>query len=237
MGANTGHLDSARLNISLSTSIYKLKNFLLYAACICMLSAPVKAALIPTGLGSTLLDVDGNGILQGAQYVEVGGVLYDVVFVDGLFSDIFPTTASLTARNHTQGIRFAQAILDQVFLNVGGFSFDSDFNLTKGCNLPLTQASNACGIYVPDPETLSTGRILSALNSAVINGFPEFVGFTTFNPALDTGRFIDRVFADFSLSSVTPPVNSVNAPATFSLFIAGLGFLTMRKRRQGALRC
>ena len=86
---------------------------------------------------AAFLTLNGN-ILTGATGVNVGGTLYDVVFVDGTCVAIFdgcddPAT-DFDFTTEADALAASQALLDQVFLNVsGGGQFDSTPALTFGC--------------------------------------------------------------------------------------------------------
>ena len=162
---------------------------------------------------TTVLNVE-NGQLTGAFNVEVEGEgIFDVVFDDRAFNDItnFNVVASTSNINS-----FASALLNSVFVNVGGFLFDSIPSLTSGC-----ENSSVCFAFIPK-EISANGRVLSlgaARNQSLASSQPDVA-------VEDQGLFLtDRdlfgasaaVFANFfaaptrvALPTVNTSLNQVN---------------------------
>lgn len=84
-----------------------------------------------------IVDVS-TGKLTGAAGVVVGGVLYDVEFLDGTCAAVFLgcDVAHFTFRSRDAAISASQALFDQVLLDVGTDLFDSDPTRTRGCENP-----------------------------------------------------------------------------------------------------
>jgi hypothetical protein len=91
-----------------------------------MLAAQPKAA--------TLL-VNGSGKLTGAQGVNVSGNLFDVTFQDASCNTVFPGCSGFAfSSDLTMAGIAAQALLDQVFLDVAAGAFETHPELTLGCS-------------------------------------------------------------------------------------------------------
>jgi len=116
-----------------------MKNKILTLISLITLVGPMVVNAAPT------LIVSSTGQLTGARDVEVGGVLYDVTFTEGTCTQVFGTceTSSFTFHTRDEALLAAQALLDQVFLDVAQGAFDSNAALTFGCDVttlcvPLT---------------------------------------------------------------------------------------------------
>jgi hypothetical protein len=95
----------------------------------------VLLALASTANAAALL-VNSNGILTGATGVNVGGVLYDVEFVDGTCVNLFTgcdEPSDFAFQTLDAALVASQALLDQVFLDGPSGNFDSTPPLTLGC--------------------------------------------------------------------------------------------------------
>lgn len=85
----------------------------------------------------TLL-IDANGELTGANGVDVAGTLYDVRFVDGTCAAVFSgcdDASDFAFATAAAAAPASQALLDQVLLDVAGGMFDSNPELTLGCDI------------------------------------------------------------------------------------------------------
>src|SRR5262249_17482399 len=104
----------------------------------------------------------GTGKLLGADGVNVGGTLYDVRFVDGTCINVFSGCDSLADFAFTTLAAVAvaaQALLDQVFLDVSAGNFDTDPTLTQGCTFPFSCVPLAPFAFVGMPtQVLAAGR-------------------------------------------------------------------------------
>lgn len=199
----------------------------LAAVLLTVISSSAHAVLIPTGIGSTMLNVDVSGELLDARNVLVSGDLYDVVFVDGAPLDLFPS--ALDATTETQATQFAQALLDQVFLDVAGSFFDSNPSSIAGCESQGFSLFDNCFVHTPYEITATFIRGMTAANYNAGNPNSDSVSPLFGGVGFDTAGNVNNVFADFSLSNAVPPSNDIPAPATAFLILAGLGILGARK--------
>ena len=183
-----------------------------------------EAALIRTSDGATITNSDlpfttdtvlsvENGQLTGAFNVDVVGQgIFDVVFDDRSFNDITNFNVVATVSNIND---FASSLLDNVFVNVGNFLFDSIPSLTSGC-----ENSSVCFAFIPK-EISANGRVLTlgaARNQSLASSQPDVA-------VEDQGLFLtDRdlvganaaVFANFfaAPTRIAPPliITPVNLP-------------------------
>ena len=98
-----------------------------------------------------LFNID-SGILRGAQGVLVGSHYYDVEFVDGVCGDLFngcDEAADFAFQDRNSAQLASQALLDQVFVDVGGNLFDSLPSLTAGCELDTRGLGAKCHVQTP----------------------------------------------------------------------------------------
>jgi hypothetical protein len=96
---------------------------------------------------STILEVNGSGILTGARNVNVNGTLYDVTFADGSCVDLFggcTSSSDFTFTTFADAQAAATALGTQVFVDTGSYSFDSDPYDTFGCSF-----SFSCTVGIP----------------------------------------------------------------------------------------
>jgi PEP-CTERM motif len=106
-------------------------------------------ALGANSRAAAILDVNGSGILTGAQNVDVNGTLYDVQFADGTCAALFGgcTSASDFAFNSfDDALAAAHALASQVLIDdpTHSFAFDSTPSLVNGCSFFVS-----CTTYVP----------------------------------------------------------------------------------------
>jgi hypothetical protein len=179
---------------------------------------------------AAVLTVDSAGQLTGASGVDVNGTLYDVMFMDGTCIDNFNGCDSLSDFTFDQtgaGIA-AQALLDQVFLDVASGDFDSVPTLTNGC----TFVGLSCNTLIPFELTTLIGGISGLTAVAVINASGisgDSIGLSSADITAALAR--QATYAIFSLSDVS----EVPLPAAFPLFLAGIAGLSAMRRRKKVL--
>lgn len=148
-----------------------------------------------------LIVIDGQ--LHGATNVGVDGVLYDVEFLDGTCVDLFSgcdEEADFSFDNWYKASRAAQALLDQVFLDSHQGAFDTNSQLTAGC-----ESSRGCFTLVPT----SYGIPSQLLNVARAYN-KDFESFDS------TGLWSTYILNDLSLNSLGPFTERSGNTLTFS---------------------
>ena len=181
---------------------------------------------------AAILNVVG-GELFGASDVEVGGLLYDVEFIDGtciaLFGDCdelsdFPFSTALEAG------AASLALLDQVFIDGLLGDFESNLKLINGCEESATPKCEAITPY--DFSPIDPGIILysAAINIPIGTSGSD-------NDAAVIGRLMSDSSGTFGATSVYAiwsPVTSVPEPAGIALFGIGLLGMMFTRRRKAA---
>jgi hypothetical protein len=174
-------------------------------------------AFIGVANAATLI-VDDQGILTGAEGVEVDGKFYDVSLVpencdgayDGCQEGNFDFTTAVEAELATQ------ALLDQVFIDGPQGNFDTNFNRTIGCE----RNTSICAYRVAFSEA-ADGRIGTAIaiNSALETGDANIL-------ATQPTNILN--YARFELNNAEVPV-----PGAIGLMATGLAgsFVARRKRK------
>ena len=161
-----------------------------------------------------------GGQLLGASNVDVDGSLYNVEFLDGTCIALFrgcDSAADFAFNSETDALGAAQALLDQVFLDVAAGDFDTFPNLTNGCIVSLF-----CAALLPYDVT--PGLLVNAafsINHALPVTEPP-TGPISFDSSFDTTPAGANVFAVFTL---------VPEPGTGVLVALGLLAMGVRARR------
>lgn len=171
------------------------------------------------------LDIVG-GQLQGASDVIVGTSSFDVEFLDGTCAALFDgcnQPGDFAFSDETTALDAAQALLDQIFVDVPGGAFDSDPRLTRG----ISRASGS--IIVP----FSAGD--PRFDAVVITNKPGSLvdEFHSTNPlfSLDTLFHGDLAFARFTSTSTPSAVPLPVGGLLLLSALAGLGALRRGKKR------
>lgn len=179
--------------------------------------------LAPNSFAANLIVEDGQ--LTGATGVDVDGVLYDVQFLDGFYSDTFKDVSDLDATTEEQARLFGQALMDQVFVDTPEGLFDSDPELTFGC-----ENLNACIVWIPFDIDFTSFAVTAILtfNRRAEAVLPEGVR------DVPGGNNYMNNFADDTLW-VYADWRVVPVPAAAWLFISALGVLwRFSSRRPGS---
>ena len=192
--------------------ILHIKLFLL---CLMMLSASSAFAVA--------LNVTPSGQLIGAYDVDVGGLLYDVEFVDDSCVDLFSGCDSDTEfvfDTWGEATVASQALLDQVLLNSAAGWFNMDPELTFGCFF-----DHACLIFTPFSSSFSPSGVSASVAKNWEGGFaPNEVSIAVVQPSSD---FLD---AGGKVYAVWNRVSAVPEPSTVLLMsISLLGLLINRR--------
>lgn len=169
--------------------------------------------------GATLI-VSG-GQLLGATGVDVGGSLFDVAFVDGTCIALFggcDDDSDFVFQSSTEAEVAAQALLEQVFLDVVDGAFDTEPELTAGCS-----GTFACSAQTPYMAFLSTepgAWSASATNFAPPNSDSVSSGGTTFGNQDLTGA-TNNVWAVWTATAV--PEVGTSTLALLALLATSVG--------------
>lgn len=183
----------------------------------------VFAFVYPLTSHAATLQIDNTGQLLGADGVDVGGVLYDVDFLDGSCAVLFngcDASDDFTFTTETAALAAASALQSQVFLDGPSGAFNSTPPLTNGCEDPVT-----CGVYTPFAPAPTSAQQVQV---AIFLNLMGTAGFTFSTDVLVTEASASITYAswDLSQSAVVP------LPATGLLFLSGLAGLFFVKRRQ-----
>ena len=196
----------------------------------------VRAALLVASVlvsvvqaGPILIYGYGTTILFGADNVLVGANYYDVRFRGGYASGgdpIPPAVGSLTISDAATASLASQALLDQVFVDLSGstynyLDFDSQPNLTWGC----TQESFRCDVHTAF-SVIGYGNIQTFIATNIDGTRQDSINYHGLS--WDTYA----VFADWSPAHTVP----VPEPETLLLTLAALAALAFERRRRKAYR-
>lgn len=121
------------------------------AACVAF-AAPAGAATL----------VVNSGELQGADYVDVGGQLYNVRFENGACNTLFDGCNEFTDfafNSQADAQAAAQALLDQVFVNSVLGAFDDQPELVFGCEI-----GRVCRALIPFEPVNNRVRVARSQN-------------------------------------------------------------------------
>jgi hypothetical protein len=176
-----------------------------------------------------------GGQLVGAFDVEVAGTLYDVEFVEGtciaLFSgcdEISDTPFASVASGSTLA---AQALLDQVFVDGIAGTFDTDPELTAGC-----EATNSCIVLIPHQPSGGTGYLAVEARNVYPGGLGgDTTGSSSYIITDDTTLDAYRVFALWT-EVPEPRLTGLLAAGLAPLLARGNGRRLAQRRRPEGVR-
>jgi PEP-CTERM motif len=181
--------------------------------------------VLPHAASATpILQVNGSGILTGALNVDVGGTFYDLQFVDGTCASVFSVCdqSHFTFTNQSDATLASQALLDQVFVDIGSYLFDSDPYTTYGCTDPtVCYAYTPYDVFIPTVGSPDFISIIATNRPPSLFDYVQGPNFET--QSYDTSLSPISVFAVWSVSSSIP--SSVPEPPT--VFLLGAGLLAL----------
>jgi len=174
------------------------------------------------GIYSQLLfaatQVISNGMLIGANNVEVDGKLYDARFVTGTYNDLFP---SLLFDTYDKSFRASEALIDQVILNTPQIQIDVNAGSLNGCGIGFGACWLSTPYYVAGDSTVFT-------NAALVQDlFPS--GFSKTVIRVDSALTFNAVFGNNYY--VIWNVSQVPEPEVFMTMLAGIFALSFRLRK------
>ena len=184
------------------------------------------AIFLPWAANAALLQVNGSGQLTGATGVDVGGVSYDVSFIDGTCTSVYGSCmdSSFTFNSSAQGLLAATALLDQVFVNSPLGAFHDNPSLTFGCTGP-----GECYALVPYYSFSGGYGGTYALNRTTFDSTGGFGGGSETDLSNSPGFVHDK----YALSS--SPVPEPGTWATMLLGFGAIGF-AMRGPQSNTIR-
>jgi len=158
-----------------------------------------------------------GGVLHGATGVDVGGIDYDVEFVDGTCIGLFAgcdDPADFTFTSSASAVLASQALLDQVFLDVVSGSFDSEPSLIAGCG-----HLNQCQAFTPYAVDPGGWLWASSNNWSLAQENLGFLDFVLWN----AGSVMPHWGSDFSIYDFRVYAKWSPVPEPSSALLLGLG--------------
>jgi len=190
-----------------------------------MLSISLLAALggFVAPVSAAVTHVVEGGLLAGALNVDVNGTKYDVSFKGGFYSNIYPNGITIFTDAGASNAA-ANALIDQVFLDIGEGAFDSEPSLTRGC-----KSSIVCSVLTPYGIN-EDGLLL--LSQITFNGLDVSIDRTfdgTYPRYFSTEWVTNYTYSVWSLSQSSTAV--VPEPSTYAMISLGLfGLMGIARR-------
>ena len=201
----------------------KISTIVRMALATCALAFSAQASAAP------VLQINSSGILTGAKGVEVLGKSYDVTFADGTCNDLFTgcdAASDFTFSSQVEARAAGEALLAQVFVDVGLYQFDSVTDKIFGCT-----SGNFCNTLIPYlPIATAIGNFYHSFvrNYSTVGAFSTSADVVQFsNMQRTTATSASSNFALFQLVPTAVPEPS--SIALMGLAMAGWAFSRRRK--------
>jgi len=173
-----------------------------------------------------LVNVDGQ--LDGAADIDVGGVFYNVQFVEGTCNGLFDGCTDFAFTTQSDASVAAQALLDQVFLGIYDISPELSVGVTSSSSARFfTPYSSTTPTYAGSPK-IKPGFYEGAMaeNWAGLNGPDQVIPLWIMSKDYDTTTDVTNTYAVWSPTAVS----AVPLPAAAWLFISAIAGLAGAKR-------
>ena len=195
-----------------------------------LLGLLLATASVGAASAATLV-VDGDGLLIGGRDVDLDGVLYEVQFRDDTFTNIFGDASGLDATSEAEAVSFAQALIEQLFLDSDLGLFDTDPELIFGCS----EGDRRCEVLIPFAVDGILVETVTALNRRAESSFEDEVQVRAITPTVDgdQGQVTTRVYADFALQGPAAAVPAIGPTGLIALasLLLGTGVRAVRRPR------
>lgn len=179
---------------------------------------------------AVVLQVD-QGKLIGATGVVVDGVSYGVSFSDGSYSSLYGNSESFLFSTRAKAVSASQALLDQVFLDIGGYLFDSTPNLTRGC-----PELSYCGAATPYKLSTQDTQVSTVLAVNFVPLITDAVSQSdlVFDRSQDISgnSWPGNLYTYAVWSPASQSASSVPEPGALALVMLGVFGLFLRSSRQ-----
>lgn len=178
--------------------------------------------------------------LLGADGVTVEGIKYNVRFVDGTCQEVFDgcSESAFPFQTPSSSLAAANALLDQVLLDVSGAPADRLPHFSNGCGSWLT-----CSFIIPSGYEFDEhgGGVYRLVGATAFNyggwyetnfGYTDYAYFGRVTPAVQLHSNQDKsTYAVFERMSVVP------VPASAALLFSSLfGFALLKRRARHQLK-